>query len=72
MASIRARRSFIESTNSSSEMNTRFSCGYEDTLVKMAEALDRVTDEEPSITHSGIQDDLNETSVYEDSYALEN
>ena len=43
----------------------------EDILVKTAQALNRVTDEEPSVTHSSNQDNLDETSVYEDSYTLE-
>ena len=37
----------------------------------MAQAVNRVTDEEPSVIHSSNQDDLDETSVYEDNYTLE-
>ena len=71
MASIRARRYFIESTDSSSDMNPDSAVVIEDTLVKMAQALNRVTDTEPSVTCNGNQDDLDETSVYKDSYTLE-
>ena len=70
MASIRARRSFIESTDLSSDMNPDSAMVIEDTLVKMAQAFNKVTDEEPSVTCSSNQDNLNETSVYEDSYTL--
>ena len=52
-------------------MNPDSAVVIEDTWVKMAQALNRVTDEKPSVTCSGNQDDLNETSVYEDSYTLE-
>ena len=44
MTSIKARRSFIESTDLSSDMNTDAAVVIEDTLVKMAQALNRVTD----------------------------
>ena len=71
MASIRPRRYFIESTDSSSDMNPDSAVVIEDTLVKMAQALNRVTDKEPSVTCNGNQDDLDETSVYMDSYTLE-
>ena len=37
----------------------------------MAQALNRVTDEEPSVTHNHNQDNLNETWVYVDNYSLE-
>ena len=50
MASIRARRFFIESTDSSSDMNPDSAVVIDDTLVKMAQALNRVTDEEPNVT----------------------
>ena len=70
MPSIKARRSFNESTDSSSDMNPDLAVVIEDTLVKIAQALNRVTDEEPSVTCSGDQDNLDETSVYEDSYTL--
>ena len=63
MASIRARRSFIKSTDSSSDMNPDSAVIIEDTLVKMAQALNRITDEEPSVTQNGNQDNFNETSV---------
>ena len=49
MTSIRARRSFIDSTDSSSDMNLDSAVVIENTVVKMAQALDRVTDEEPSV-----------------------
>ena len=71
MASIKARRSFIERTDSSSNMNPDSAVVIEYTLVKMAHAFNRVTDEEPSVTCSGDQDNLDETLVYEDSYSLE-
>ena len=74
MASIKARRSFFESTDLSSDMSPDSAVDIEDTLGKMAQALkalNRVTDKEPSVTHSGDQDNLDETWVYEDSYNLE-
>ena len=71
MASIRSRRSFIESTDSSSDMNTDSAVVIENSLVKAAQALNRVTDKEPSVTHSSNQDNLDEMSVYEESYTLE-
>ena len=71
MVFIKARRSFIESIDSSSDMNPDSAVVVEDTLVKMTQALNRVTDEEPSVTHSSDQDNLDETSVYKDSYTLE-
>ena len=71
MTLIRARRLFIESTDSSSDINPDSSVVIEDTLVKMVQAFTRVTYEEQSVTHSCNQDDLNETSVYEDIYTLE-
>ena len=64
MASIRERRSVIESTDLSSDMNPDSAVVIEDTLVKMAQALKRVTDEETSVTHSSNQDNL------DDSYTL--
>ena len=71
MASIRARRSFIESIDWSSDMNPDLAAVIEDTLVQMAQALNRVNDEEPSVTHSDNKEYCDETSVYEDSYTLE-
>ena len=71
MISIKARRSFIESIDSSSDMNPDSVVVTEDTLVKMAQTLNRVTDEEPSVTHRSDQDNLDDTSVFEDSYLLE-
>ena len=71
MASIRARRSFIESTDSRSDMNPDSAVVIEDTLVKMAQALNRVTDKEPSVTCSDNKDYFYETSVYKDNYILE-
>ena len=70
MASIRARRSVIESTDSSSDMNSDSAVVIKDTLVKMDQALNRVTDEEPSVICSNNKDNFNETSVYRDSYTL--
>ena len=71
MASIRARRSFIDSTDLSSDMNHDSAVVIEDTLVKMAPALDRVTDKEPIVMCSNNKDYFDETSIYKDSYTLE-
>ena len=71
MASIRARRSFIESTDLSSGMNSDSAVVNEDALVQMVQDLNRVNDEEHSVTHSGNKEYFDETSVYEDSYSLE-
>ena len=71
MGSIKARRSFIESTDLSSDMNQDSAVVIEDALVKMAQALNRDTDKEASVTGSGDQDSLDETSVYENNYTLE-
>ena len=71
MASIRVRRSIIKSTDLSSEMNPDSALVIEDDLVQMAQALNRVNDEEPSVTHSNNKEYFDETSVYEDSYTLE-
>ena len=71
MAYVKARRSFIKSTDLSSNMNPDSAVVIKDTLVKMAQALNRVTVEEPGVTHSGDHDNLDETSVYKDSYTLE-
>ena len=68
MASIKARKSFIESTHLSADMNLYSALVIEDTL---AQALNRVTNEEPSVAPSGDHDKLDKTSVYEDSYTLE-
>ena len=43
----------------------------QDTLVKMAQAINIVTDVEPSVTCSGDQDNLDETSACKDSSILE-
>ena len=58
MASIKLRRSLIESTDLSSDMNPDSGVVIEDNVVKMVQAFNRVTDEEPSITHSGDQENL--------------
>ena len=71
MASIRARRSFIESTDSSSHMNPDSAVVIEDTLEKMTQALNRVTGKELSVTHNDNKDYLDGASVYKDSYTLE-
>ena len=71
MTSIKARRSFIESTDSGSDMNPDLSAVIEDTLVKMSQAINIVTDVEPSLTCSGDQGNLDETSAHEDSSILE-
>ena len=52
MASIRARRSFTRSTDLSSDMNPNSAVVIEDTLVQMAQTLNRNNDEEPSVTCS--------------------
>ena len=52
-------------------MNPDSAVVIEDTLVKVAEALNIVTDEEPNVTQNDIKDYLDETSVYKDSYTLE-
>ena len=71
MASIRARRSLIESTDMSSDMNPDLAVVIEDALVQMAEAHNRVCDEVPNVIHSDNKEFFDETSVYEDSYTLE-
>ena len=71
MASVRARRSFIDSTDLSSDMNLDSAVVIENTLVKTAQALNRDMDEEPSITCNGNRHNFHEISVYEDSYTLE-
>ena len=71
MASIRARRSFIKSTDLSSDMNPDSAVVIEDALVQAAQALNRVNDKEPSVTHGDNKVYFDETSVYEDSYTLE-
>ena len=58
MASIRARISFIKSMDSSSDMNPDLAVVIEDALVQMAQACNRVNDEEPSVTHSDIRNIL--------------
>ena len=68
MASIRARSSFIDSTDLSSDMNPDSAVVIENTLVKMAQALNRVTDEEPSVTCSN---NFDAKSVLKDSYTIE-
>ena len=45
MASIRARRSFIKSTDSSPDMSPDSAVVIEDALMEMAQALIRVNDE---------------------------
>ena len=67
MASISARRYFIENTDLSSDMNPD-SAVIEDALVQMDQALNRVNDEGPSVTHSNNKKYFDETSVYEESY----
>ena len=69
--SIRARGSFIDSTDLSSDMNPDSAMVIENTLVKMAQALNRDIDEEPSVICSNNRDNVEEISVYEDSYTLE-
>ena len=71
MTSISARRSLIESTDMNSDMNPDSAVGIGDTSVKTAQALNRVTDEEPSVICSDNKDNFDETSVYEDTYTLE-
>ena len=71
MASIRARRFFIRSTDSSSDMNPDSAVVIEIALVQTAQALNRVNDEEPSLTCSNNKEYFDETSVYKDSYTRE-
>ena len=71
MASIRARRCFIESMDLSSDMSPDLAVVIEDTLALMAQTLNRVNDEEPSVTCSDNKEYCDETSVYEHSYTLE-
>ena len=71
MASIRARRSFIKSTDLSSDVNPDSAVIIEDALEQMAQSLNRINDEEPSVTQCENKDCFDETPVYEDSYTLE-
>ena len=71
MASIRARRSFIDSTDLSSEMNPDSAVAIKNTLEKMAQALNKDIDEEPSVTCNNNTDNFDEISVYKDSYTPE-
>ena len=52
MASIRARISFIDSTDLSSGMNSDSPVVIADALEQMAQALNKVNDKEPSVTCS--------------------
>ena len=52
-------------------MNPDSAVVIEDALEQMAQALNTVNDEEPTVTCSEIKDCFDETSVYEDSYTLE-
>ena len=71
MASIRVRRSFIESTDLSSDMNSDLAVVIEDTLALMTEAINKANDKEPNVTRSDKKENCDETPVYEDSYTLE-
>ena len=71
MASIRARRSFIENMDLSSDMNPDLAVVIEDALAQTAQAINRANDEKPSVTCSNSKEYFDETSVYEDSYTLE-
>ena len=55
----------------SSDMNPYSAVVIENTLVKTAQALNRDTNEEPSVTCSNNKDNFDVISVYEDSYTLE-
>ena len=70
MASIRVRY-FIKSTDLSSDINPDSAVVIEDASVKTAQALNRVNDEEPSVTCSDNKEYFDETSVYKDGYTLE-
>ena len=70
MASIKARRSFIEIMDSSSDMSPDLAVVIGDTLV-LTQAINKANDEEPSVTHSDNKKNCDETSVYEDSYTLQ-
>ena len=63
VTSIRTGRSFMKSTDSSLDMNPDSVVFIKDTLVKMAQAFNRTTDEEPNVTHSNNTDYIDETSV---------
>ena len=52
-------------------MNPDSAVVIEDTLVKMTQTLNRFTDKGSSVTCSGDQDNLDLTTVYEDSYTLD-
>ena len=71
MASIRARRSFIESTDLSSDMNLALVVVIEDALAFTAQAINKANDEELSEMHSNEKENCDEASVYEDSHTLE-
>ena len=71
VACIRARRTFIESPDLSSDRNPYSAVVIENTLMKMAQALNRDTDEEPSVTHSNNKDNFDETLVYKDVYTIQ-
>ena len=55
----------------SSDLNPDSTVVIENTLVKTAQVLNRVTDEELSISHSDTKENSDRISVYEDSYILE-
>ena len=57
MASIRTK-SFIESTDLSSDMLLDSAVVIGDTLMEMAQVLNRVTDKKPSVTHGNNKDNF--------------
>ena len=71
MASIRARRSFIRSTDLSSDVNQDLAVVIEDALALMVEATNKANDKEPNVTHNDNKENCDETSIYKDSYILE-
>ena len=56
----------------SSDMNQDSAVVIEDALMQTAQALNRVNDEEPSVSHRNNKEYFGETSVYKDSYTPEN
>ena len=64
MASIRARRSIIESTDFGSGMNPDLAVVIEVTLALTAQAINKANDEEPRVTHSDNKENCDDTSVY--------
>ena len=71
MATIRAKRAFIKSMDSITDMNPYLAVVLDDALVWMVQALNRVNDEKPSVSHSDNKKYFDEIWVYDESYTLE-